>query len=68
MLVGIGDYMQMGYVAQAWCDMDIMSGEDGQYVETRYPPIIMVISSVDPVGNSFVKKFGVRTAVKLDCP
>mgnify|MGYP000002152871 FL=1 len=67
---GIGDYMQMGYVIPAWCDMDIMPSEDGQYVETRYsdPDYNGAYHPADQVGNSFVKKFGVRTAVKLDCP
>ena len=33
---GIGDFMKTGYVIPAWCDMEIIPQEDGQYVETRY--------------------------------
>lgn len=67
---GIGDYMQMGYVIPAWCDIEINPRPDGQYVETRYsdPDYNGAYHPADQVGNSFIKKYGVRTAVKLDCP
>tara|TARA_B100000035_G_scaffold78327_1_gene65430 strand:- start:2078 stop:2842 length:765 start_codon:yes stop_codon:yes gene_type:complete len=70
---GIGDYMKTGFVIPAWCDMEIIPSEDGQMVETRYsdPEYNSAFHPADQVHNevsSVMQKFGVKSAVKLDCP
>ena len=70
---GIGDYMKTGFIIPAWCDMEIIPSDCGNFVETRYsddsynsawhPP-----DQVDNPTSQVLRKFGVRAAVKLDCP
>ena len=70
---GIGDYMKTGFIIPAWCDMEIIPSQDGQMVETRYsdPEYNSAFHPADQVHNevsSVMQKFGVKSAVKLDCP
>ena len=70
---GIGDYMKTGFIIPAWCDMDIIPSQDGLNVETRYsdPSYNSAFHPADQVHNeasSVMQEFGVRSAVKLDCP
>ena len=70
---GIGDYMKTGFIIPAWCDMDITPMPDGESVETRYsdPEYNSAYHPADQVSNNHstvLQKFGVRAAVKLDCP
>jgi len=69
---GIKDFMETGFVIPAWCDMEILPSDDGNYVETRYsdPAYNSAYHPADQVENEtqLLTKFGVRAAVKLDCP
>ena len=70
---GIKDFMETGFVIPAWCDMEIIPSEDGNYVNTRYsdPTYNAAHHPADQVsvpGAEILTKFGVRAAVKLDCP
>lgn len=69
---GIKDFMETGFVIPAWCDMEILPSDDGNYVETRYsdPVYNSAYHPADQVENEtqLLTKFGVRAAVKLDCP
>lgn len=67
---GIGDFMSMGYVIPAWCDIEITPGQDGLSVSTRYsePNYNSAYHPVDQISKDLLKNFGVRAAVKLDNP
>ena len=70
---GIKDFMETGFVIPAWCDMEIIPSENGNYVNTRYidPTYNAAHHPADQVsvpGAEILTKFGVRAAVKLDCP
>ena len=69
---GIKDFMETGFVIPAWCDMEIMPSDCGNFVETRYsdPSYNSAYHPADQLENEtqVLTKFGVRAAVKLDCP
>ena len=70
---GIADYMKTAFIIPAWCDMELLPSQDGQMVETRYSDTNYnsAYHPADQVTNehsSVMQKFGVRSAVKLDCP
>ena len=67
---GITDYMSMGFVIPAFCDIEITPTPDGKFVETRYsePTYNDAFHPEEQLGNFLSEKFPVRGAVKLDNP
>jgi len=67
---GITDYLSMGFVIPAWCDIEITPTPDGQHVETRYsdPMYNDAYHPPEQLSGFMSGKFKVRGAVKLDNP
>lgn len=67
---GITDYMSMGYVIPAWCDIEIHPTPDGMHIETRYSdPMYNDAYHHDDQLQGFMNEvFKVKGAVKLDNP
>lgn len=67
---GITDYMSMGYVIPAWCDITIEPTPDGKHIITRYSDDMYndAYHPEEQLGKFMEKKFAVRGAVKLDNP
>ena len=67
---GITDYMSMGFVIPAWCDITIEPTPDGKHIITRYSDE-QYNDAFHPdgqLGKFMEGKFKVRGAVKLDNP
>lgn len=67
---GIGDYMALGYVIPAWCDIEIHPAEDGMATDVRYsdPTYNHAFHPPDQLNPNFIPQYKVRSAVKLDNP
>ena len=66
---GISEYMQLGYVIPAWCDIELFPMDDGS-VRARYsdPNYNHAFHFPQQLGSLKDDKFHVRTPVKLDNP
>jgi len=66
---GIKDYLTLGYIIPAWCDMEFTPVQDGQ-IFGRYsdPTYNHAIHSQEQVGNFLEKTYKVNTPIKLDNP
>lgn len=66
---GISDYMGLGYVIPAWCDIELFPTEDGK-IQARYSDISYnhAYHHIEQLGNFTDEKFKVRYPVKLDNP
>jgi hypothetical protein len=67
---GITDFMGLGYVIPAWCDIEIVPIHDGQFTEVRYSDPRYNHAQHPPaqVQGFMSEKFKVGSAVKLDNP
>jgi hypothetical protein len=67
---GISEYMGLGYVIPAWCDIELFPENNGQSVRARYsdPKYNHAIHYPEQLGNFLEKTFSVRSPVKLDNP
>ena len=67
---GIGDYMGLGYVIPAWCDIEITPSPDGQRTEVRYsdPSYNHGFHPPEQLSDQLLPQYNVRSAVKLDNP
>jgi len=66
---GISEYIGLGYVIPAWCDIEIYPMDDGS-VRARYsdPTYKHGFHHPEQISNFMEKTFKVRTPVKLDNP
>ena len=66
---GITDYMSMGFVIPAFCDIEITPTPDGKFVETRYsePTYNDAFHPEEQLGNFLSEKFPVRALLDLFC-
>lgn len=65
---GIKDYLSLGYIIPAWCDMEFMPDNDniiGRYSDPNYKH---AIHGSAQMGNFLEKTYKVRTPLKLDNP
>ena len=66
---GIGEYIGLGWVIPAWCDVEMYPGDDGE-VRARYSDHMYnhAIHRPEQLGKFMEKTFKVRMPVKLDNP
>jgi hypothetical protein len=66
---GISEYISLGWVIPAWCDVEMYPMDDGQ-VRARYSDASYnhAIHLPEQIGNFMEKTFKVRMPVKLDNP
>ena len=66
---GISEYISLGWVIPAWCDVEMYPMDDGQ-VRARYSDASYnhAIHLPEQIGNFMAKTFNVRMPVKLDNP
>lgn len=67
---GISDYIGMGYIIPAWCDMEIQPTEDNFTATVRYsdPRYNHGWHHPNQLQNFMSEKFDVKSAIKLDNP
>ena len=65
---GIQDYIGLGYVIPAWCDMEFIPDNDEIFVRYSDPNNNHALHHKEQIGNFLDTKFKVRTPVKLDNP
>ena len=65
---GIQDYIGLGYVIPAWCDMEFIPNNDEMFVRYSDPNNTHAVHYKDQIGDFLDTKFKVRTPIKLDNP
>ena len=65
---GIQDYIGLGYVIPAWCDMEFIPNNDEMFVRYSDPNNTHAVHYKDQIGDFLDTKFKVRTPNKLDNP
>lgn len=65
---GIKDYLSLGYVIPAWCDMEFTPQGDNIFGRYSDPTYNNAIHSKEQIGDFLEKKYRVRTPLKLDNP
>jgi len=67
---GINQYMGLGYVIPAWCDIEIIPDNTGEQIQIRYsdPNFKPDFHFTQQLNNLLDQKFSVRVPIKLDNP
>jgi len=67
---GINQYMGLGYVIPAWCDIELIPDETSENIQIRYsdPNFKPDFHYKEQLNNLLDKKFSVRVPIKLDNP
>ena len=67
---GISDYMGLGYVIPAWCDIEMIPVNNNLHAEVRYsdPKYNHALHPPEQVQGFMHEKFKIGSAIKLDNP